>query len=154
MFWQDVYKQFLVATQIWPVLSYERCLGQQHRIDQEYPHQPRKNLLQYCTACPEYGVNLEPRWENTPHHIRYAIFSAIAFNLTTIRHIIQCRKTLDGNHHTHRYQKKNQHRDASLFDGRSLFLSAKEHKLYTTTVPQLQQVTHCIPKLSGRGLMI
>lgn len=39
-----------------------------------YPNRRKGNLIIYCAACPEAGVNMEPGWQRIPKEIRYVYF--------------------------------------------------------------------------------
>ncbi|KAE9395259.1 hypothetical protein BT96DRAFT_942530 [Gymnopus androsaceus JB14] len=69
----DPYKQFLFVTWIWPLLEAEKWFGRLHGngMNQLFPCCPKDNLIVYCPACLEQSVNMEPRWEKTPLHLRY-----------------------------------------------------------------------------------
>jgi hypothetical protein len=56
---------------IYSLLVMHRRLGQTHQIDHLLPHRPANNLIMYCPACPEHGVNMEKGYEKTPRHLRY-----------------------------------------------------------------------------------
>ncbi|KAF8965358.1 hypothetical protein BDZ97DRAFT_1904028 [Flammula alnicola] len=124
----DPYPQFRVVTQVWTVLKAMMRLGQCHGIDQILPNRRPGNLIVFCPACPEPGVNMEPGWERTPNHLR---------------HLNQTRFTADGNFHLNHFIKNNDPEEISLFRGNAYFPKDEKFK------PYIARVSSDIPEVRG-----
>jgi hypothetical protein len=62
------------VSRIWDYLALRRWTGQVHEIDQAFPHRPAGNIVAYCPACIELGVNTtEEEVQSCPHDLRYAL---------------------------------------------------------------------------------
>ncbi|KAH9486111.1 hypothetical protein JR316_0000175 [Psilocybe cubensis] len=114
------YPQFLRVMRFWRVLIATKRLGQAHGIDQLLPHRPPGNLLVFCPACPEAGLNMEKNWDQTPKE-----FS----------HLNQMQLTLDGNFHANRYNKNSSDDDYSLYEGRAYYPTDSDFKSYLRSLP-------------------
>lgn len=57
---QDAYKHFLKIARVYRLVTAMKRSGQAHGIDQYLTHRPAGNLIVYCPACPEPGVNMPP----------------------------------------------------------------------------------------------
>jgi hypothetical protein len=69
---QNPYANFLRATRVFNYLTLVIRSGQLHGIDLLLPHRPKGNLLVWCPACPEPGMNGDPNCLETPRELRYA----------------------------------------------------------------------------------
>jgi hypothetical protein len=70
------------VSRIWDYLALKRWVGQDHGMDESFPHRPRGNIVTYCPACIEVGVNMtEDEVRTCPHELRYFRF------LSYYRHI-------------------------------------------------------------------
>lgn len=116
----DPYPRFLRVMCFWRVLIATKRLGQAHGINSLLPHRPQGNLLVFCPACPEPGVNMETQWQHTPKS--YA-------------HLNQTQLTIDGNFHANRYKKNSSADDYSLFEGRAYYPLATDFKSYLRSLP-------------------
>lgn len=54
---QDIYDQFERTMRIWHRITLDIAMGQCHGIDNVLTHRSKGNLVRYCPACPEPGVN-------------------------------------------------------------------------------------------------
>ncbi|KAJ3979929.1 hypothetical protein F5890DRAFT_1420566 [Lentinula detonsa] len=123
----DVYKQFQFVSRIWPLLEAEKRFGGVYgnHMNELYPRHPQDNVMVYCPACPEAGVNMEPNWDKTPPELS--------------RHLNTIFNTIDGNFKTGNYAKNNDPNDVSLFAGRAYMPNQKRHQHYLEAVPQIQK---------------
>ncbi|KAF8955769.1 hypothetical protein BDZ97DRAFT_1709000 [Flammula alnicola] len=116
----DPYPQFRLVMRVWRILQAKKRLGQAHGIDTVLKNRPEGNLLVYCPACPEPGVNMEMGWEKTPLHLR---------------HLNQMQHTADGNHHANKYIKNTDPDDISLFEGKAYFPDDTAFRHYIKHLP-------------------
>lgn len=133
----------MFVTRIWPMLLAAKRFGEVYGkgMDILYPKQRQGNLMIYCPACPEAGVNMEPGWQRIPKELRYVHLS-IDFDLTLlrtpVRHINAIHIAVDGNFQTNHYAKNGDANDIPLFAGRGYMPDALWYKEYLKNVPQLQ----------------
>ncbi|KAJ3816641.1 hypothetical protein F5880DRAFT_1619098 [Lentinula raphanica] len=122
----DISSQFRFITRIWPLFLAEKRSGYfyDHGMKEAFPLRPVDDLRNGCFICPEDGVNMEPKWEQTP---------------VDLRHIHSQRWVVDGNMKNGNFDKRNDPDDVSLFAGRGYMPSEEDFNRYQNTVPQLQK---------------
>jgi hypothetical protein len=54
---QNPYATFLRVVRVWRLITVLKRTGQAFGIDNILAHRPKGNLVIYCPACPEPGVN-------------------------------------------------------------------------------------------------
>ncbi|KAJ3764993.1 hypothetical protein FB446DRAFT_834750 [Lentinula raphanica] len=122
----DISSQFRFITRIWPLFLAEKRSGYfyDRGMKDAFPLRPVDDLRTGCFICPEDGVNMEPKWEQTPGNLR---------------HIHSQRWVVDGNMKNGNFDKRNNLDDGSLFAGRAYMPSEQDFDHYQRTVPQLQK---------------
>ncbi|KAJ3712824.1 hypothetical protein C8R42DRAFT_567538, partial [Lentinula raphanica] len=122
----DISSQFRFITRIWPLFLAEKRSGYfyDRGMKDAFPLRPVDDLRTGCFICPEDGVNMEPKWEQTPGNLR---------------HIHSQRWVVDGNMKNGNFDKRNDLDDGSLFAGRAYMPSEQDFDHYQRTVPQLQK---------------
>ena len=112
--------------------------GQFHGIDAVLSHRPAGNLLVWCPACPEPGLNSDPNCPETPAHLRYVFFfpaQGIHSYMAKHRHLNQSQRTLDGNHQCNQFSKNTDPDDVSLCAGTAYFPLESKYQTYLKSVP-------------------
>ncbi|KAF8059505.1 hypothetical protein FPV67DRAFT_1390176, partial [Lyophyllum atratum] len=117
----DPYPQFRRVFRVWTIITAKRRSGQMHGIDHVLDHRPNGNMLVYCPACPEKGVNMENNWEATPE---------------ALLHLNQRVRTIDGNFHVGKYAKNTDDDDVSLFRGCSYIPEDGAYREYLRNLPK------------------
>ncbi|THU94988.1 hypothetical protein K435DRAFT_859998 [Dendrothele bispora CBS 962.96] len=95
----DPYQTFLRIARLWRYLESRLRFGQVHGIDRLFPHRPPGSLMVYCPACMDPGVNIFGKWWTCP---------------VWLRHLIQMRITIDGNHQVSQFWKNTDPHDVAL----------------------------------------
>ncbi|KAK7026078.1 hypothetical protein VNI00_015724 [Paramarasmius palmivorus] len=111
----DQYQAFMIVTRIWRYMTTRIRVGQENGIDDYFPHRPSGTVMLYCPACPDPGVNMKGSWWLTP-----------AF----LRHLIQRRKTVDGNSQINQFWKNFDGSDFSVHAGLAHFPDATAYLEY------------------------
>ncbi|KAJ7743253.1 hypothetical protein DFH07DRAFT_777465 [Mycena maculata] len=120
------YATFLRVVRVFNYLTLKKRCGQFHGIDILIPHRPVGNLLVWCPACPEPGLNSDPNCPTTPAHLR---------RVNNYRHLNQSQRTLDGNHQCNQFSKNTDPDDVSLCAGKAYFPVDSTYQQYLKSVP-------------------
>ncbi|KAJ7067667.1 hypothetical protein C8F01DRAFT_1342934 [Mycena amicta] len=131
MFTSDVanpYAAFLRVIRIYNYLTTTKRAGQFHGIDAALPHRPTGNILVWCPACPEPGLNSDPLLTDVP---------------SELRHLNQIQRTMDGNFQCNQFSKNTDPDDVSLFNGRGYFPREEEYKSYLVKIPVSKEKSTC-----------
>ncbi|KAJ7239653.1 hypothetical protein C8J57DRAFT_1564709 [Mycena rebaudengoi] len=133
-----------VPSRVWNYLTLLKRCGQMHGIDELLPHRPTGNLLCWCPACPEAGLNSDPNCPETPPELRYGWeINKCHFLTSHIRHLNQCQRTLDGNHQCNQFNKNTDPDDVSLCAGMAYFPDDQEYKDYLKKNPVSREKSTC-----------
>ncbi|KAJ7933186.1 hypothetical protein B0H13DRAFT_2511652 [Mycena leptocephala] len=120
----------------WAVENYLSFVGSAHAIQfeqlvlapcQSLPNH-NGNLLVWCPACPEPGLNSDPNCSQTPHHLR---------------HCNQSQHTLDGNFQCNQFNKNTDPDDVSLCRGKGYFPPNDEYKEYLSKIKDSTDKSTC-----------
>ncbi|KAJ7127477.1 hypothetical protein C8R46DRAFT_1235584 [Mycena filopes] len=122
------YAAFLCVVRVFNYLTLKKRAGQFHGIDAMLPHRPSGNLLVWCPACPEPGLNSDPNCPKTPHNLR---------------HLNQSQRTLDGNFQCNQFSKNTHPNDVSLCEGKGYFPLDSEYRKYIASVPVSKEKSTC-----------
>jgi hypothetical protein len=128
---QNAYKSLLRVSRVWEHITTKKRVGQLHGIDKYLQHRPPGNIVVYCPACPEAGVNMSEK----PGSL-----------LEELRHLNSISLTVDGNHRCNRYTKNTDAHDTSLWDGSGYFPNNK-YKEYLDGIPVTSEVCTTRPAL-------
>ncbi|KAJ7460424.1 hypothetical protein B0H11DRAFT_1924017 [Mycena galericulata] len=120
------YAAFLRVVRVFNYLTLKKRCGQFHGIDILIPHRPVGNLLVWCPACPEPGLNSDPNCPTTPADLR---------RVNNYRHLNQSQRTLDGNHQCNQFSKNTDPDDVSLCAGKAYFPLDSTYQQYLKSVP-------------------
>ncbi|KAK1216835.1 hypothetical protein PQX77_020526 [Marasmius sp. AFHP31] len=103
----DPYNSFMLAARVWQFIHNRLRHGEFYSlIPRTLPHLPPDTFVTRCPACPDPDVNMVDGWWKTP---------------LWLRHLNMFYTTLDGNCKTHRFQKKGDYGDCSLYKGQSYY---------------------------------
>lgn len=121
-FFQDLYKQMLLANRVVCHLRARRQSGQAVKIDRVLKHRRAGNLMTWCLSCPEPNFNMWAGWEDTPlilrcADIRLALTRRHPELTAACRHLITLQETEDGNFSVIRYWKNSDPHDVAMNDG-------------------------------------
>ncbi|THU77114.1 hypothetical protein K435DRAFT_703122, partial [Dendrothele bispora CBS 962.96] len=125
------YQTFLRIARLWRYLESRLRFGQVHGIDRLFPHRPPGSLMVYCPACMDPGVNIFGKWWTCP---------------MWLRHLIQMRITIDGNHQVSQFWKNTDPHDVTLADGVSYFPASKPYFKYLNDMGAIsseEYAAHC-----------
>ncbi|KAJ7884770.1 hypothetical protein B0H14DRAFT_2564170 [Mycena olivaceomarginata] len=125
---KDPYTNFLRSIRVWNYLTLLKRSGKMHGIDLLLPHRPERNLVLYCPACPELGLNTDPSWSKAPE---------------LLRRLNQRQQTLDGNFQCNQYSENSDPDDVSLCKGRGQFTLDSEYKEYLASIPVSTEKSTC-----------
>nr|GAT44329.1 predicted protein [Mycena chlorophos] len=124
----DPYAAFLSVVRVYNYLTLRKRTGQLHGIDLVLKHRPSGNLLVWCPACPEPGLNSDPNCPKTPHELR---------------HLNQVQHTADGNFQCNQFAKNTDPNDVSLCNGKGYFPLDSEYREYLDKVPPTKEKSTC-----------
>ncbi|KAJ7495577.1 hypothetical protein FB451DRAFT_1164304 [Mycena latifolia] len=136
---QNPYAAFLRVVRVFNYLTLVKRCGQLLGIDALLPHRPAGNLLVWCPACPEPGVNSDPNCPETPAHLR---------------HLNQSQRTLDGNHQCNQFSKNTDPDDVSLCAGKGYFPLDSKYQEYLQSVPKSTEVVNKQDKKKFKNMAI
>jgi hypothetical protein len=130
------------VSRIWDYLALKRWTGQDHRIDESFPRRPCRNIVTYCPACIEIGVNMtEEEVQACPNELRYFGSCHFTEHSHYPRHLVTNFKTADGNHHANRYAKNTDRSDISLWDRFSAYFPPVHvYEQYLNSLPETREV--------------
>ena len=132
----DLYNEFHWITHLWRWMKKLKWAGYSHNGKNPSNVEPGK-LANYCSACPQPGINLPEDWKDNPNScIEFPESNNMGCTICNFRFAFQCIITSDGNYkadHVAQPPASNE-KDAWVGEGGGMIPCRAEYKTFLEMV--------------------